>query len=266
MIWGKVLGALFGFLMLRIPGIFIGLLIGHWFDHALKHAAGGPGTQGGHQQQFSTTLFAVLGHLAKAKGRVTEQDIGYVQALMSHLRLSGEGLAQAQEAFRDGKRSDYPLTERVQKFRRQFAWRRDILQFFIEQVLVVALHDGQLDKAEYDVLLQITRALGFNRAQLDNWLRMAQAGQRFRGGAHSGGSAADQASQLDNAYAVLGVERSASASEVKKAYRKLMSKHHPDKLAAQGLPPEMRESAQKKAQEIQAAYELIKNQLDTQTT
>ena len=59
-------------------------------------------------------------------------------------------------------------------------------------------------------------------------------------------------------YKILNVARTASAADIKRAYRKLMSEHHPDKLVAKGLPPEMMEMAKQKAQEIQKAYELIK--------
>ena len=75
MIWGKILGGFFGFLFARFVGLILGLMIGHWFDRALGRAM----QQGAEQpQQFVSTLFAVLGHLAKSKGRVTEQDINYV--------------------------------------------------------------------------------------------------------------------------------------------------------------------------------------------
>ncbi|WP_370555397.1 DnaJ domain-containing protein [Edwardsiella tarda] len=59
---------------------------------------------------------------------------------------------------------------------------------------------------------------------------------------------------------MLGVAPSADATTIKRAYRKLMSEHHPDKLVAKGLPPEMMELAKQKAQEIQAAYDLIKKE------
>ena len=61
-------------------------------------------------------------------------------------------------------------------------------------------------------------------------------------------------------YDRLGLSKDASQDEIKRAYRKLMSEHHPDKLVAKGLPPEMMEMAKQKAQEIQKAYELIKEQ------
>ncbi|WP_000441680.1 DnaJ domain-containing protein, partial [Salmonella enterica] len=65
---------------------------------------------------------------------------------------------------------------------------------------------------------------------------------------------------LEDACNVLGVKTTDDATTIKRAYRKLMSEHHPDKLVAKGLPPEMMEMAKQKAQEIQKAYELIKEQ------
>ena len=64
--------------------------------------------------------------------------------------------------------------------------------------------------------------------------------------------------QLNDAYKLLGVESDADAKTVKRAYRKLMNEHHPDKLIAKGLPPEMMNVAKEKAQEIQNAYDMIK--------
>jgi DnaJ like chaperone protein len=62
---------------------------------------------------------------------------------------------------------------------------------------------------------------------------------------------------LHEAYAVLGVDRTAGDAEVKKAYRRLMNQHHPDKLVARGLPEEMIDLATEKTQEIKAAYETV---------
>jgi DnaJ like chaperone protein len=64
---------------------------------------------------------------------------------------------------------------------------------------------------------------------------------------------------LDDAYAVLGVSTSATDAEVKKAYRRLMSQHHPDKLVAKGLPEEMMTIAKEKTQKIRKAYEVVKD-------
>ena len=104
-----------------------------------------------------------------------------------------------------------------------------------------------------------------SEAQFDQFLRMMQGGAQFGGGYQQsqGGGGWQQAQRgptLEDACNVLGVKPDDDATTIKRAYRKLMSEHHPDKLVAKGLPPEMMEMAKQKAQEIQKAYELIKEQ------
>ncbi|CAE6883065.1 Regulatory DnaK co-chaperone. Direct interaction between DnaK and DjlA is needed for the induction of the wcaABCDE operon [Vibrio sp. B1FIG11] len=98
---------------------------------------------------------------------------------------------------------------------------------------------------------------------------MQEAAFRFQsqGGFHgqqqgqyqsAGWQQASQADQLADAYKILDVSSDADGKTVKRAYRKLMNEHHPDKLMAKGLPPEMMNVAKEKSQEIQNAYDLIK--------
>jgi DnaJ like chaperone protein len=91
---------------------------------------------------------------------------------------------------------------------------------------------------------------------------MMEGGQQFGGGQRSSGGfqQAQRGPTLEDACSVLGVKSSDDATTIKRAYRKLMSEHHPDKLVAKGLPPEMMEMAKQKAQEIQAAYDLIRKE------
>ena len=63
---------------------------------------------------------------------------------------------------------------------------------------------------------------------------------------------------MADAYKILGVGDSDDNTTVKRAYKKQMSLHHPDKLIAKGLPEQALELAKTKTQDIQAAYELIK--------
>ncbi|NAG01820.1 co-chaperone DjlA, partial [Escherichia coli] len=122
-----------------------------------------------------------------------------------------------------------------------------------------------LHRNERAVEYVIAEELGISRAQFDQFLRMMQGGAQFGGGyqQQSGGGNWQQAQRgptLEDACNVLGVKPTDDATTIKRAYRKLMSEHHPDKLVAKGLPPEMMEMAKQKAQEIQQAYELIKQQ------
>ncbi len=73
-----------------------------------------------------------------------------------------------------------------------------------------------------------------------------------------GGVDVQPGTSLDDAYAALGVDSSVTDKELKRAYRKLMSENHPDKLIARGVPADMVKLATEKSQEIQAAYEMVR--------
>jgi DnaJ like chaperone protein len=126
---------------------------------------------------------------------------------------------------------------------------------FLEIQIQVAFADGTLDQEEREALHQIAKILGFSTRDLDRLLEMIIAGDQF----NQQGNRSPQSSklQLSNAYKVLGCTPEMSEQEIKKAYRKLMSQHHPDKLMAKGLPPEMMEMAKQKTQDIQSAYEAV---------
>ncbi len=280
-IWGKILGALFGFMFFKhIIGAIFGLLIGHFFDKAYRqdfNQLGGFGrfftVQDNLKQQaiFFHSLFSALGHLAKSDGKVTDREIQIATALMDEMRLSGDARREAQEAFREGKARDFPLVDTLKGFYDASHGRRDILQVFLEILIQAAFADGQLSQEEYNVLEKVAKPLGFRRRDLDYLISMYEAEIRFRQRAHSGAgqrthsgqrqhsqSAYSEQQSLDDAYHILGVAASDDEKVIKRAYRKRMAEHHPDKLVSKGLPEQAMEIAKKKAQDIQSAYELIK--------
>jgi DnaJ like chaperone protein len=261
-IWGKVLGALFGFMLSKtIIGALIGLWIGHTFDKGRKldFTNLGGKTDSNRQTAFLYTTFSVMGYIAKSKGRVTEHEINFASNYMGKLGLHGELRQQAQDAFREGKMPGFLLKDSLSKFKQTCYGRNDLLLMFLEIQIQLAFADGQLDAAERSALHEIAQYLGFSAAELDRLLEMIIAGAQFHQGQHRGAgfNQASTASQLENAYKVLGVDKGSDEKDIKRAYRKLMSQHHPDKLIAKGLPKEMMEEAKEKAQNIQAAYEMI---------
>ena len=275
-IFGKILGLFFGFSFGGPIGAMFGLFIGHQFDKARKlrdsdmgSSFGNGANQQERQSEFFKSAFAVMGHVAKAKGQVTREEIELASTMMERMNLHGEQRRAAQEAFREGKQSDFPLETVLERVRVSSGGRHDLLQFFLELQISAAFADGELDPSERDILHIIARGLGFSSAQLDQRLRMQEAAFRFQHGGFSGQQGRENAgqsgwqqksshNQLSNAYKLLGVESDADAKTVKRAYRKLMNEHHPDKLIAKGLPPEMMNVAKEKAQEIQNAYDMIK--------
>ncbi|MCT2387780.1 co-chaperone DjlA [Erwinia pyrifoliae] len=265
--WGKVLGLVLGLLSgAGFWGVVIGLLVGHMIDKARS-----PGRQGYFADQqtrqalFFRTTFQVMGHLTKSKGRVTDADIQMASLLMERMQLHGEGRTAAQRAFREGKEGDYPLRDKLRELRSACFGRFDLIRMFLEIQIQAAFADGSLHPNERRVLYVIAEELGISRTQFDRFLRMMESGQQFGGGYQSGGSSqggyqGQRGPTLQDACNMLGVKSSDDATTIKRAYRKLMSEHHPDKLVAKGLPPEMMEMAKQKTQEIQAAYDLIKRE------
>ncbi|AEP28845.1 Dna-J like membrane chaperone protein [Glaciecola nitratireducens FR1064] len=284
-IWGKVVGVLFGFMFGRVAGAILGLVVGHIFDVTYSKDFSQKGgfsrlftTSNEIQQQavFFHSLFSALGHVAKSDGKVTQEDIQIASALMDEMNLSGDVRLEAQQAFRDGKQRDFAIIEMLQQFKEQCHARRDVLQIYLEILIQASCATKKLSAAQYTVLEKVAKALGFRRVELDFLIMTFEAEQRFRRGRSQANNQRGQQGQhrqgrqqstqrsysaiaeLDDAYKILGIKQSDDAKLVKKAYRRQMSLHHPDKMASKGLPAQALELSKQKAQDIQAAYELVR--------
>ncbi|WP_372761758.1 co-chaperone DjlA [Pseudoalteromonas sp.] len=282
--WGKILGFCFGFMFGKIFGALLGLYLGHLFDKSLKKdfdQAGGfanlfKGDDVNERQAlFFSSCFAVMGHIAKSNGRVSEIHIKAATLFMDEMGLTGQERREAQHAFQSGKDSDFSLKETVQDFKERFAKRYDLLQLFLEIQIQMAFSDGVLADQEKRLLQEVSKQLGVSKAHFAFVLKRYQAEFNFRqqqqryrqqqqgsSGSYRQGSGhhvpPDNSMNRAQALALLGLNDGASAREIKLAYRKLMAQHHPDKLVSQGLPKHMMELAVKKSQDIQAAYEYLK--------
>lgn len=273
--WFRIL--LFAFLGFVFSGPFgavMGALIAAWIANQQPGMIYGSAQTGERRRQTQTAFFRatfqVMGKLAKADGRVNEEEIQVATTLMNEMRLSPDQRQQAIDLFNQGKTPGCDLREVLLEFRRA-AGSASLIQMFVELQLQAAYADGQLSQAETQLLHEVCKYLGINRFTFEILHQRFQAQRTFYHRYRSGGSyrqqgnysyrpSVDNRSKLKEAYATLGVSPDASDKDVKRAYRKLMSEHHPDKLVARGLPEEMMEMAKKRTQEIQAAYDLVQEE------
>ncbi|MFQ5643900.1 MAG: co-chaperone DjlA, partial [Thiogranum sp.] len=259
--WGKFLGGTFGYLLAGPLGALIGAALGHNFDKGLGSNLGGqfkPGAQERVQTAFFTTLFSVMGHLAKADGRVSRDEIELARDVMRRMNLNEQMREAAIGLFNQGKQPDFPLRDVLFQFRRECHRRRNLMQMFVEILMHAAHADGALDSAEREVLEQVRQVLGFSAREFQHIEALVRNARHFGGGGFGGDAGVSPGASLHEAYEILGVDETASDAEVKKAYRRLMNQHHPDKLVAKGLPEEMIRLATEKTQEIKRAYDLVK--------
>ena len=131
--------------------------------------------------------------------------------------------------------------------------RGPLLQLFLQLQCMAIAADGRIDDAEHRMLVRVATRLGLS----EHDVRQLEALLRSGTGGPTPGAPA-RGDRLNDAYQALGVAKDASDSDVKRAYRKLISENHPDKLAARGLPESMRAVAEERSREINKAYDLIK--------
>lgn len=257
--WGKIIGGSFGFMLGGPLGAIFGAAIGHNVDRGmgqLGESGFSPGGQQRVQGAFFTATFSVMGYIAKSDGQVSKDEIEIANALMRQMNLSPEMMTTARKLFQEGKNPDFPLDDVLKQFRQECHRRQTLMRMFLEMQIHAAFADGVLHPAERKALLHICKMLGFSQQEFEHLIDLVQA----NGGSAGGSRGADSTGGLNlpMAYKVLNVETSATDAEVKKAYRRLMNQHHPDKLVAKGLPDEMMQVAKEKTQEIKAAYDVVK--------
>lgn len=247
---GLLIGAMVGLFSGGFVGLILGAGVGFAVERVLRKAS-----KLTPQQVFFRATFTVMGRVAKADGQVTENEIEFARAVMARMQLGEEKRREAIEYFSQGKDQLHDLQPVLAPLAQLMRYRPDLRLIFIEIQLQAALSDGKISDAERLVLVDVCGQLGLKTDAIDGLISRMQAERSFH---QSYGTSAPSQKQLSEAYGVLGVAESASDTEVKRAWRKLMSQHHPDKLVAKGLPEEMMQIATEKTQEIQIAYDLVR--------
>lgn len=259
---GKVFGGVLGAFVGGPIGAALGALAGHAYD---EQGGGGAGASAGGARRpsaaqvadrFFRSTFEVMGHVAKADGRVSEREIDAARAIMREFQLNPPQVDAAIDCYSRGKRAGFDLRESIAGLITACTDRPDLLRIFLEIQLRAALLGTDLQGPARPLLQRIAAALGVGGiefAHLEAVLRLRQGSARARGA-----DAAAEAARLAEAYEVLEVDAAAGDEDVVKAYRRQLSRHHPDKLKANGLPESMLEHAKQRTQQIIEAWELIR--------
>ena len=249
--YGKVIGTFLGLAVGRsLAGGVAGLILGYLYDSAAAAKSAGRASTAQIRTAFYDTTFAVMGHLAKFDGRVSEQEISAARGVMRFLGLDESQTAQAIRCFGRGKATGYALTAEVGRLRELCVREPQLLRFFIELQFRAAIAGNGLVEPIRGRLLLVGEALGISAPELAH-LELIERARVATPASRPAGSA------LTEAYDLLGIDASASDEAVKKAYRRQMSENHPDKLVARGLPESMQELAKENTQRVREAYETI---------
>jgi len=189
---------------------------------------------------FFLAAFSMLAKLAKADGVVSREEIAVVSRFMKeNLGLDPEGQKLAIRIFNQAKNSPDQFEDYAAQFYSLFHNRREIIVTMFDILVAVASADGVIHPNEERMLNSAARIFHINSGQYGNIRQSRQGG-------------------IDKYYAILGCSRSDTDETIKKKYRQLARKFHPDKIIAQGLPEEFITFAKTKFQEIQQAYEKVK--------
>lgn len=249
----KLIGALLGFYFLGFFGAFIGYFLGSFIDRYIAYGIGGVNPLSQHQRQsvFLETVFILMGKLAKADGHISQDEIDHVEQFIQKLGMSAEHRQQAIALFKQGADANFDIEPRLKKFIAICGNTNNLKQMLLVYLIVMALSDGHIHSAEEVMLKDVARHFGYDQAAFKQILDMVLNQSHFAGGQTT------SATSLEDAYKALGVSKESSDHEIKRAYRKLMSQYHPDKLMGQGVPEDMIAVATEQAKEVQVAYNLI---------
>ncbi len=213
------------------------------------------GYEGKVQGAFFIASFAAMGHTAKCDGRVKGVEIELATQVMDHLKLTSEQRQLAIRLFNEGKHENFALETLLWRFKRQCSHRVSVVQIFIEIQLKMAYADASLNEQESKLIKRMCKRLDVSESIYTRIERRVRAEKKVANQPLA--SAPKKAFSLTDAYKMLGLNRWANQSQVKQAYRRMMSKFHPDKLAARGATDVEVIEAHDIVYDIKHAYEML---------
>ena len=226
--------AIIGYTFFRFPGALIGYFLGGLLEgYRSKNGS----IRNISSQDFELNLLALASLVIKADGRVSKQELDYVRSYF----VSAYGKERANTTFKifnDNINKNGISPSNISKLFNSVLKYESRLQV-IHFLFGIAKADGNVSSPELQKLLEFSILLRLSRADFESIKAMF-------------------IDQVGGAYKILEIDKSASDQKVKRAYRDLAKKHHPDKV--QHLGKAYVKSAQEKFQKIQKAYERIKSE------
>ncbi len=250
-ILGLVLGGLTGVPRAAFWAMLLGALIGH-FGIDRKTVAAEERQFRNYQRQRGRYLFHVfslLAKLAKADGPVNEAEVRLVNRIMrEQFRLNDRSRQQAIEIWNKAKNSPRPMQDFAHDFFQEFGKERHKVLETMHLLFDLAGADGALNRMEEGAMLQVAGIFHISRSQFQRIrARFFHVPEQPQAGwsAH------------DPHFLILGAEPHESLESIKKKYRELAKKWHPDRLVAAGATPDAVRHAKEKFQQINEAWERV---------
>lgn len=253
-----LLGAAAGLAIASIPGALLGGVLGHSVDRRLKiDSWRGLLTRlgwSGSALDDQDLLFILLGRLAKSDGRVKEAHIAQTRAEMRRLNLSIEQQRRAIEAFNRGKSGNDGLLLPLRRLRKRPEQVRSVLA----SCWRLAAVEPQISTRKHNLILLWGRWAGCTPGEVLDLQPTASQHHPRQGKARDTGVTARARNPYEDALMLLGIQETSEEKEIKRAYRRLLSQYHPDKLAGAGASPEAVREATEKTRELHSAYSLVR--------
>lgn len=224
----KLLFALIGYTFFRLPGAFMGFFIGSFLSPKVQKIS---------SKDFEINLLALASLVIKADGKVTQNELDFVRRYF----ISAYGKNRANEVFKIFNQNIKNKGISVSKISRLFnlALNYESRLQVIHFLFGIAKADGNISELEIKKLLEFSNLFKLSYADFLSIKAMF-------------------IQETDNAYKILELDKTATNDQIKKSYRELAKKHHPDKV--QHLGDAYVKAAQDKFQQIQKAYQNIKNE------
>ncbi|HZY25595.1 MAG TPA: TerB family tellurite resistance protein [Bacteroidales bacterium] len=233
-IFGKWLGGGLGFAMGGPIGGLLGFLVGSMIDGTTVHTS--TYTPGTHQGDFGMSLLVLVAAVMKADGKIVRSELDYVKQFFIR-QFGQESAKQALLTLKDILKQDIPVRDVCLQIKgnMDYASRLQLLHLLFN----ISLADTVIHPSEIQIIEQISSYLGVGSSDFLSIKNMFIP-------------------ETDSAYKILEIERSATDEEIKKAYRKMALKYHPDKVSHLG--DDIRKSADEKFSRVNEAYNKIKKE------